>query len=671
INSIGGDVYEGIAIYNTLKQHGSPVNVYIDGIAASIASVIACAGENVYIANGGSIMIHDVSAGFKVSGTSDEIKKAYENAMANIHNAKESIIDIYQSKTGKDRKYLASLMSSDNYFRGEDAVNLGIATSIIDPLSSTKLQNSLQKMRDQFNQNPQIQAALNRLFCASNLQNQNQIEPILTPEEGKDMSNTVENKDNLASAKAQAIADFKAAENKRQSDIKAIFAGKNAELMNQCLLDAECSPEAAKDKLLDNFMNAPQPNNAQPVGGIPVGVTKSDVDNKLEALHASWDNKRDGKYDGANPMNGMGMHSAAALIAKKHGIDTTGWNGQALFNLLEKDMQVTTDFSTWLSTPFNKEVIKGYELAPSTFRNFVSFGSFDDFNKKEVHMLGTIGALPLKGKENDEYKQIKLPDSEAQEYAPEERGGIIVLSRKLFINDNYGAIATEARNAGFAGALTLEGMFYDYLFSNPLLRDGKPLFHADHGNLLPSGLPTVESLVQMQALFDLHTAPNSPESFLNIMADRVLADRTNLAIISELITKETGKEAKPTIGFFDKEKLFFSQRMANKGIYYFADPNVAPVIEAGFLNGQQTPILATEEHFNSGALKWRLQLDCAVAAVNSRGAAFQPASEVGAEGKKLTKAQQKALEKEAEEKAAAEEAERLAAEEAAKNNVKV
>jgi len=351
-------------------------------------------------------------------------------------------------------------------------------------------------------------------------------------------------------------------------------------------------------------------------------------------LHASWDNKRDGKYDGANPMNGMGMHSAAALIAKKHGIDTTGWNGQALFNLLEKDMQVTTDFSTWLSTPFNKEVIKGYELAPSTFRNFVSFGSFDDFNKKEVHMLGTIGALPLKGKENDEYKQIKLPDSEAQEYAPEERGGIIVLSRKLFINDNYGAIATEARNAGFAGALTLEGMFYDYLFSNPLLRDGKPLFHADHGNLLPSGLPTVESLIQMQALFDLHTAPNSPESFLNIMADRVLADRSNLAIISELITKETGKEAKPTIGFFDKEKLFFSQRMANKGVYYFADPNTAPVIEAGFLNGQQTPILATEEHFNSGALKWRLQLDCAVAAVNSRGAAFQPAPDAGAEGKK-------------------------------------
>ena len=51
---------------------------------------------------------------------------------------------------------------------------------------------------------------------------------------------------------------------------------------------------------------------------------------------------------------------------------------------------------------------------------------------------------------------------------------------------------------------------------------------------------------------------------------------------------------------------------------------MAPVLEVGFLNGQQVPTLATEEHFDSGAMKWRLQLDCGIGAVNYRGAVFLP-----------------------------------------------
>lgn len=624
INSIGGDVYEGIAIYNALKQHDAPVNIWIDGIAASIASVIACAGENVYITQGGSIMIHDVSAGFRAMGTSNDIKKAYENAMANIINAKESIIDIYQAKTGKDREYLSGLMSADNYFRGEDAVNLGIATTVIDNNQNPKLQNSLQKMREQFDKNPQIQAALDRLFCARNSSQPTISEPILTPEEGKDMTNTVENKDNTVALKAKAFAEFKAAENKRQEGIKAIFGDKHPELMNQCLLDQECSPENAKDKLLDNLLNAPQPNNAQSVGGLHAQVTEDQSDKKLQAIAKAWDDKRDGKFDATNEMRGATMHTAISAIAAKHGVNTAGYTGQQLYNLVAGDMQVTTDFSVLLSDSLNKSVLTGYNLASVVFRNFVKFGNFNDFRKHEAHMLGMIGDLPLKDKENDEYKQIKLPDSEAQDYAPEERGGIIMLSRKLIINNDLDNLETQARDTGMAGALTLEKLFFNYLFSNPQLKDKKALFHKDHGNLLAASAPTEEALLLMQELFDGQTAPNSPDSYLALFADRVLGDRKVLGMIRELITKETGKEAKETIDMFAKDKLFFSQRMANKGVYFFADPNIAPVLEVGFLNGQQVPTLATEEHFDSGAMKWRLQLDCGIGAVNYRGAVFMP-----------------------------------------------
>lgn len=620
INSVGGDVYEGIAIYNALKQHNATVNVYIDGIAASIASVIACAGENVYLAKGGSIMIHDVSAGFRATGTSEEIQRAYENAMANINNAKESIVDIYQEKTGKDREYLSSLMKSDNYFRGDEAINLGIATSMIESSSSTKLQNSLNRIREKFPQNTNIQAALNRLFCVSD--SASAPTPILNTEEGKDMFNTVENKDTSAELRAKIAAELKEAENKRQIAIKAIFGDKQPDLMNQCLLDQECSPENAKDKLLENLLNAPTPTNSQSVGGFDVVEDQSDK--KIKAIAQAWDDRRSGKFDATNEMRGATMHTAIANIAQKHGKSTVGFGGEQLYNLLTSDMQVSSEFSVLLSDNLNKSVLQGYELADVVWRKICSVGSFNDFREHELHSLGVIGELPLKASENAEYNQIKLPDSEAQTYAPQERGGIIMLSRKLLINNDLDNLETQARDAGHAGAFTIENLVFKYLFDNPALKDGKKLFSKEHGNLLTASAPTEASLLAMQALFDDQKAPGSKDAYLHLAAKLALADRAALGLIKGLNTRETGKEAKQTIGMFADDAFIFSQRMKDKGVYFFADPNTAPVLKVGFLNGAQVPTVTTEEDFNSGAMKWRLQLDCGVGAVNYRGAVFMP-----------------------------------------------
>ena len=622
INSVGGNVYEGIAICNALKNYENDVTIYIDGIAASIASVIACASDDVRINSGATLMIHGVSGGFWKHGTAEEIKDAADRYIAAMQSCKESIIDIYEGKTGMSRDDLSALMSTDSYLSAQEAVDKGFCNEILNKKPDKSVENSLQNQMKSY-PDEKLQAIVNRFFS---VQNSAESEPKPTSEPIKPIVNQgastmPKTEEEL---KTQAIADFKAAENKRKEDIKAIFGGKHADLMNQCLLDTECSPEAAKDKLIDNLLNAPQSNNAQPVGGLHAQVTEDQSDKKLQAISKAWDDKRAGKFDATNEMRGATMHTAISAIAAKHGTNTAGYTGQQLYNLVANDMQVTTDFSVLLSDSLNKSVLTGYELASVVFRNFVKFGNFNDFRKHEVHMLGTIGDLPLKDAEKDEYKQIKLPDSEAQDYAPEERGGIIMLSRKLIINNDLDNLETQARDTGLAGALTLEKLFFNYLFSNPALKDGKKLFSKDHGNILTASAPTEAILLEMQELFDAQKAPNSSDSYLALVADRALGDRKALGMIRELITKETGKEAKETIDMFAKDMLFFSQRMANKGVYFFANPDVAPVLEVGFLNGQQVPTLATEEHFDSGAMKWRLQLDCGIGAVNYRGAVFLP-----------------------------------------------
>lgn len=627
INSVGGNVYEGIAICNALRNYENDVTIYIDGIAASIASVIACASDDVRINNGATLMIHGVSGGFYAYGGEEDIKDAADRYIAAMKSCKESIIDIYESKTGLSRDDLSALMDTDTYLSADEAVAKGFCNEVLNKKPDKSVENSLQAQMKSY-PNTKLQAVVNRLFSAppsANAEPKSQSEPVkpIINQGASTMPKTE------AELRAELMAELKAKEDKRKSDIKAIFGDKQQDLMNQCLLDQECSPEAAKDKLLENLLNAPAPTNSQSVGGF--NVVADQGDKKLKAIAQAWDDKRDGKFDATNEMRGATMHTAIAAIAEKRGVNTAGYTGQQLYNLVAADMQVTTDFSILLSDSLNKSVLKGYELASVVFRNFVKFGNFNDFRKHEVPMLGTIGDLPLKDSEKDEYKQIKLPDSEAQDYAPEERGGIIMLSRKLIINNDLDNLETQARDTGLAGALTLEKLFFNYLLSNPVMKDGKALFSLDHGNLLGAGLPTEEALLEMQDLFDAHTAPNSPDSYLSLFADRVLGDRKVLGIIRELITKETGKEAKETIDMFAKDKLFFSQRMAGKGSFFFADPEIAPVLEVGFLNGQQVPTLATEEHFDSGAMKWRLQLDCGIGAVNYRGAVWLP-PEAGVEG---------------------------------------
>lgn len=248
INSVGGNVFEGIAIYNALKQHDADVNVYIDGLAASIASVIACAGKNVYIANGASIMVHDVSGGFYARGTREEIGRLYQKVMASLENAKESILDIYEAKTGQDRNYLSSLMKEDNYFRGQAAIDLGIATAIIEDKPSERLKNSLTNMLQAHPQNEQIQAVMNRLFSASNLSTTEPKKPTGLNQPILNKGNKKMDPDDILDVQnsANPQLQFKIAEEKRKLSIKNLFADANmVELENSCLLDMDCTVENA------------------------------------------------------------------------------------------------------------------------------------------------------------------------------------------------------------------------------------------------------------------------------------------------------------------------------------------------------------------------------------------------------------------------------------------
>lgn len=126
INSPGGSVFDGIAIYNQIRRFDGERVVHIDGIAASIASVIAMAGDKINIAANGMMMIHDPwSVAF---GTADEMRKMADS----LDKVRDTILDTYVATTKGDRTEISDLMSAETWLSADEAVEKAFATNKTD-----------------------------------------------------------------------------------------------------------------------------------------------------------------------------------------------------------------------------------------------------------------------------------------------------------------------------------------------------------------------------------------------------------------------------------------------------------------------------------------------------------------------------------------------------------
>ncbi len=126
VNSPGGNVFEGLAIYNVLKARGSKITCYVDGVAASIASVIALAADTVIIPENGLFMIHDPSG--YCEGTAEDMEKAIQMLKA----CKDSIVSVYANETGQSEEVIREKMTAQTWFTGAEAVDFGFATKLTD-----------------------------------------------------------------------------------------------------------------------------------------------------------------------------------------------------------------------------------------------------------------------------------------------------------------------------------------------------------------------------------------------------------------------------------------------------------------------------------------------------------------------------------------------------------
>lgn len=128
INSPGGSVTEASAMLNALDEFKGRIEVDIDGLAASAASVVAMAGDTVRVATNGLVMIHDPMSG--VMGRADDMRR-----MADLlDKVREQILNAYERKSKAGREQLGAWMAAETWFTGQEAVDAGLADSVTEPL---------------------------------------------------------------------------------------------------------------------------------------------------------------------------------------------------------------------------------------------------------------------------------------------------------------------------------------------------------------------------------------------------------------------------------------------------------------------------------------------------------------------------------------------------------
>lgn len=124
INSPGGYVFDGVAIYNAIKSHPAQVSVYIDALAASIASVIAMAGDKIEMAENSFLMIHN--AWLLTVGNKEELRREADL----LEKLDESIANIYASRTGMEIGKIMEMMGAETWIGADEAIEMGFIDSI-------------------------------------------------------------------------------------------------------------------------------------------------------------------------------------------------------------------------------------------------------------------------------------------------------------------------------------------------------------------------------------------------------------------------------------------------------------------------------------------------------------------------------------------------------------
>jgi ATP-dependent protease ClpP protease subunit len=505
INSYGGSVADGLAIYNALRRHKATKAVTVDGVAMSSASLIAMAGDSVTMPPTSILMIHAPWGG--IYGNAKEMRQ-YADVLDKFS---ESMADAYSVKSGMTRDDVLALLTDgeDHYYTGDEAVAAGFADAVDDGRSDDAepdenarafagaLLERISARAPARYAGLAVAAALRgttratpasaspaRAAVAPRPPAPAAVHPTPAAAGNHAGETTMTEEEKRAAAKAALDAD-----KARREAIRSHFApflsrtdldqAVLAKLQRDCEDDTETSPEAAGAKLLAHLGK-----DTTPIAGshrVEAGRQDETATYREGAIQAVLNRKDPKAYqldERSQGFRGFNLVDLARDCVERAGKRT---RGMSRAEIAVQALQSTSDFPSILEQVITKTLRAGYAGTSRTFVPFCRQATLPDF--KEVSRVQISGAPNLKRVlEGAEYEFGTFSDG-AEKYSVQKYGRIVAITWETIINDDLGALTSIPQAFGASAGDLESDIVYAILTANAALADSVALFDNAHGNL--------------------------------------------------------------------------------------------------------------------------------------------------------------------------------------------
>ncbi len=668
INSYGGSVADGLAIYNALKRHKATKAVTVDGVAMSSASLIAMAGDTVTMPPTSLLMIHAPWGG--LYGNAKEMRQ-YADVLDTFS---ASMADAYVKKSGKSHADVLALLTDgeDHYYTGEEAVAEGFADEVNSDAAASADEELDENARafvsamahridfgswnglrygnlaataaargmhlhatDTSTTKPTPAAPSRGGAPAASAPNPPAASAATPPADAG--SNNREDAPMTDEEKKAAAKAALAADKQRRDAIAAAFNPFTtnradldqpalAKLQKECEDDHDCTVEAAGTKLL-----ALLGKDTTPIAGnhrVEAGKqdeTKTYREGASAALMHRKDPQNNKLDEKSREFRGMTLVDMARDSVERAGIRTRGMSRN---EIAVKALQSTTDFPAILENVITKTLRAGYAGTSRTFVPWCRQATLPDF--KEVSRVQLSGAPNLKRVlEGAEYEFGSFGDG-AEKYAVQKYGRIVAITWETIINDDLNALTSIPQAFGASAGDLESDIVYNILTGNPNMADGNALFSVPHANLGTAAAlidalnpdPSVASpLAEMRKMMLLQKGLEG--RYITVRPRYLIVppglEEAALKVTNATIIAARGNDANvigPTLIPVVEPRLHDSDADAWYGA---AEPTTVDTIEYGYLEGNEGVFTETKAGFEVDGLQVKCRHVFAAKAIDHRG----------------------------------------------------
>ena len=585
INSPGGSVWDGFAIYNALLEHPARIIVYVDGLAASIASVITRAGDRVIMGRGAQLMIHDPWQ--LALGNAEQLRKAADV----LEQVGEGLVDAYVRRTRQSREKIAEWMGAETWFNADEAVAQGFADETLDEADDDALRLAAQFTAPRF-RHPERIAAMSQSPAPTEIEaaaiEARRVASIrdyfANPIGGRGASRSLAERfpDLFASALTDRTVDIAAV-----SRLVLARMGEGAE------------PLAPGDHIESHSSGADFAAAASDALALRAGA-------RIEKPHAA-----------VRDVQRMSTLDIARACLSQTGRPSRDLSGMRLI----KAALTTSDFPAILENSLGKVLRAGYESDSQSHTAWVKRTTVRDFKAAARVLLGS--APPLAAiVEGGEYTYGGLAENKTSLQIGK-FGKALRLTWETLINDDLQAFAKVPAAMGAAARRAEADAVYALFTANSgagqAMQDSVNLFDAGaHANVsatvgaISTGtLGAARSLLRKQLALGGGYLNLNPRFLIvpaesETLAEQVMAQATRHVV--DTVTTNTRKLDAATPEWISRLQLVVEPRLnATYGFYVAAAAEQIDTCELATLESEPNPVLEEEREFEVDAIGYKVR----------------------------------------------------------------